>query len=475
MRLHVSKDFFVQFAQKTWLSPYSVVKELLEDSFDADATRVIVTAADSYVVVEDDAGMDEEAVNSFLTVGGTHKQVERISRKFRRPLTGKYGVGRLSFLAFFNALEVKTRRDFFHASFKFDEHTISSLASGSAEVEFLEEMPLERNGSEIWLLEPKIRIDSGKVLGMLGDLPILRAPFFEVYVRIGEFKRWSLEKTERVQPRSVLGEKIPVNMKEITGEITIAHRPLLENERGILIVHGGHGVERTFFGFNPSQMSRVTGYVRCDSLTPSFATKSALVEDENYELFIEGMRRFIAENVLPRTLEVKEGMTYMEYSAFKIIDRMLWKVVAEEKGEDVLRIRGAEKERRLQAWKIFERFLKRLFSVFSPSRSESSKKIVDPSTPKPRKPPEEANLSKLGYRVIPFRDEGDEREYFVQGKVIYVNRGHKAYRKEMERGEGYLKRYVLRLVASALASNEYKKSEALDFANRLISKGLEQM
>jgi hypothetical protein len=87
----VSKDFFVQFGQKTWLSPYSVVSELVEDSFDEDSTRVIVTVGGDCVVVEDDAGMDEQRVQRFLTVGSIHKQFEPLSPKFRRARTGRFG------------------------------------------------------------------------------------------------------------------------------------------------------------------------------------------------------------------------------------------------------------------------------------------------------------------------------------------------------------------------------------------------
>jgi hypothetical protein len=43
VRLTVSRDFFLQFASKTWLSPFSIIRELVEDCYDEDATRVIVT------------------------------------------------------------------------------------------------------------------------------------------------------------------------------------------------------------------------------------------------------------------------------------------------------------------------------------------------------------------------------------------------------------------------------------------------
>lgn len=67
---------------------------------DADSTRVIVTVANDYVTVEDNSGMDAEGVEKFLTMGSIHKQQQLVSKKFNRPLTGRYGIGTMSFLAF---------------------------------------------------------------------------------------------------------------------------------------------------------------------------------------------------------------------------------------------------------------------------------------------------------------------------------------------------------------------------------------
>lgn len=100
-------------------------------------------------------------------------------------------------------------------------------------------------------------------------------------------------------------------------------------------------------------------------------------------------------------------------------------------------------------------------------------KAQRPAAPKPMK--REVSLSRLGFRAVPYDDEGDEREYFVEGNVIYVNRGHPAYRKELKMGREVLRRHVLRIVASALAQNAYPEAEALEYANRLIAEALARL
>jgi hypothetical protein len=43
IQLKVHPSFFKEFATKTWVSPYEIVKELIENAFDEDATQVLIT------------------------------------------------------------------------------------------------------------------------------------------------------------------------------------------------------------------------------------------------------------------------------------------------------------------------------------------------------------------------------------------------------------------------------------------------
>ena len=64
---------------KTWISPYEIIRELIENAFDEDATKVIVTVlSNGNVVIEDDAGMNSDSVSKFLILGSPHKVNERL-------------------------------------------------------------------------------------------------------------------------------------------------------------------------------------------------------------------------------------------------------------------------------------------------------------------------------------------------------------------------------------------------------------
>ena len=60
--LRVHPSFFREFATKTWVSPSEIIKELVENAFDEDATKVLITiTSNNSISIEDDAGMDSEA------------------------------------------------------------------------------------------------------------------------------------------------------------------------------------------------------------------------------------------------------------------------------------------------------------------------------------------------------------------------------------------------------------------------------
>src|SRR5919109_62438 len=126
--LKVHPSFFKEFATKTWVSPADVVKELVENAFDEDATRVLVTIlSDNSISIEDNAGMDESEIQKFLLLGSPHKKVDSVSPKLKRIRTGRYGTGRLSFLTSFEKMKIRTRKGNYNLSIVIDANTLDKL------------------------------------------------------------------------------------------------------------------------------------------------------------------------------------------------------------------------------------------------------------------------------------------------------------------------------------------------------------
>ncbi len=333
LELKVHASFFREFATKTWTSPYEILRELIENAFDEDATTVIVSIlSNGNVVIEDNAGMNLESIKKFLILGSPHKSNESISPKLKRIRTGRYGTGRLSFLTSFDNMKIKTKLHEFNKAFIIDPETVDGLANGHAKLKELSEYPLNRNGTEIFLNNSKIYIDSIKLLKELKKLSILKYPLFEVYLKNSEdFKEWDLNDAQIIKSPDVQGYKISVNIfnPDISGEIIIAKRPLSQDEKGIAIMVGNHMVLRSTFGFD-NKLNRVTGFVKCDQLTSRFADKSALIENDLYFKFNQSMKDYIIDKVFPSLTEYEDVLiTREESKIYKEIDKVMGQAVME--------------------------------------------------------------------------------------------------------------------------------------------------
>lgn len=345
MELKVHPSFFREFATKTWISPYEIVRELIENAFDEDATNVLVTVLDNgNVVIEDNAGMNSNSMDKFLILGSPHKAEETLSPKLKRLRTGRYGTGRLSFLTSFDQMKIKTRLVDFSKTITIDGNTLEELITGRAKLREIREPKLNRNGTEILLMGSKISIDVNKLSKEIKKLSILKYPLFEVYIKSArDIKEWDMSDSQVIRSPDIQGYKLEVNIDNprISGEITIARRPLGQDEKGIAIMVGNHVVLRSTFGFD-NKLSRVTGYLKCDELTSRFADKSALIENDIYNTFNQNVKTFIIDQVLPSLTEYEDVLiTREESKIYKEIDKVMGQAVLETL-EPVEEIQGFE-------------------------------------------------------------------------------------------------------------------------------------
>jgi hypothetical protein len=524
--LKVHPSFFKEFATKTWVSPADVVKELVENAFDEDATRVLITIlSDNSISIEDNAGMDESEIQKFLLLGSPHKKVDSVSPKLKRIRTGRYGTGRLSFLTSFEKMKIRTRKGNYHKSFLIDTKSLDDLFRGKSNLREIREARLSRDGTEIIVSDAKSYIDELRLVKEIRRLAVLRHPLFEVYIkRSSRFKEWSSTNAQLIRVPDIQGHRIPLNLDKggIVGEITVARRPLTEDERGIAVMVGGHIVMRTLFGFD-SKIPRVTGFVRCDTLTSRFADKSAIIEDKEFEKFSGLMKKFIVDTVIPSlTLYEDVLVTREESKIYKQIDKVLGQAVFEtlEPSEEIegyeivetkkivskptgkassipaednlfdksiddeykdftknenKRTRGTitEKGKNNQTFGDVDNTLPNyLYSGQSPDMENYENVTVTTQVRKPLMKKTFA-LKKVGYKIIPYEDETDSRYSFINENVVFVNKANPTYKAESLRGEEFLLRHIMNIVAQAVAETRHPEGkEALELQNRLVSEAI---
>jgi hypothetical protein len=536
--LKVHPSFFREFATKTWVSPNEVVKELIENAFDEDATISLVTIMkDGSVIIEDNAGMTEDSMEKFLLLGSPHKKHERISPRLHRVRTGRYGTGRLSFLTSFESMKIRTKRDNFEKNVMIDGNTLDRLFRGNALLDELREPSLGRNGTELTLKGSKTVIDAFRLIKEIRQLAILRQPMFEVYIKQTEkFSEWQFNDVQQILAPEIQGHRIMLNLEDgrITGEIVIARRPLSEDEKGIAIMVGNHIVTRDNFGFD-TKLNRVTGFVRCDTLTSRFADKSAIIEDEEYAKFNQVMRTFIIETVLPSLTEYEEVLiTREESKIYREIDKVLGQAIVENletqqevEGYEIIdvneRAKIDEDEVSATPFTNISGIENAAFIISKEAQPYASTKIesppnsettitqqhqiqqpppnvdsltatdkknlsllqqeeVVPTTPisttvtnKIKKPilKKTFALKQVGYKVIPYEDEFDSRYSFKNENVVFVNKANSTYKAEATRGEEFLLRHIISIVAEALAETKHPEGkDALELQNRLVAEAI---
>lgn len=524
--LKVHPSFFREFATKTWVSPADVIEELIENAFDEDATRVLITILNDYSIsIEDNAGMDESEIQKFLLLGSPHKKVDSISPKLKRVRTGRYGTGRLSFLTSFEKMKIRTRKGNYNKSFLIDTKSLDGLFTGESNLREIMEPRLSRDGTEIIVSDAKSLVDVLRLIKEIRKLAVLRHPLFEVYIKkSANFKEWNFSDAELIKVPEIQGHKIPLSLDKgnIVGEITVARRPLTEDERGIAVMVGGHIVMRTLFGFD-TKIPRVTGFVRCDSLTSRFADKSAIIEDNEFETFSSLMKKFIIDTVIPSlTLYEDVLVTREESKIYKQIDKVLGQAVIdtlepyeEIEGYEIVETKkivskpgnktsAIPAEDNLFDKSIEDEYkditrdeIKRSSNTISdkggnlqtagiedntlPNYLSSAENIDNRNyenvtvTTQIRKPliKKTFALKKIGYKIIPYEDETDSRYSFINENVVFVNKANPTYMAESSRGDEFLLRHIMNIVAQAVAESRHPEGkEALELQNRLVSEAI---
>ena len=93
--------------------PHIALAELIKNSYDADATEVlIIMRKDRIEIVDNGQGMTfEELRDRWMRIGTAQKAVDRVSRRLGRPLTGSKGVGRLAVQLLGNELLLESASD----------------------------------------------------------------------------------------------------------------------------------------------------------------------------------------------------------------------------------------------------------------------------------------------------------------------------------------------------------------------------
>lgn len=100
----------------------AVLSEVVANSWDADASEVNIEIKDGLITITDDGdGMDENDINrKYLAVGYKKRDDIKITKKYKRNVMGRKGIGKLSLFSIADTIEIHTVKAGNKCGFKID-------------------------------------------------------------------------------------------------------------------------------------------------------------------------------------------------------------------------------------------------------------------------------------------------------------------------------------------------------------------
>jgi HSP90 family molecular chaperone len=118
----VDKSHLITIGERLYSESIELIRELVNNAYDADATDVWVTVSEEAILVEDNGtGMDLEGLRQYFLIGSQEKLQNPKSPRFGRDRIGQFGIGKFATLSACQRFEVVTRKGEFAARVIFDK------------------------------------------------------------------------------------------------------------------------------------------------------------------------------------------------------------------------------------------------------------------------------------------------------------------------------------------------------------------
>src|SRR5574341_560557 len=89
----VDKSHLITIGERLYTESIELIRELVNNAYDADASEVRVTVTDDLIRVEDNgAGMDFDGLRQYFNIGSMEKLQKPRSPHFRRDRIGQFGI-----------------------------------------------------------------------------------------------------------------------------------------------------------------------------------------------------------------------------------------------------------------------------------------------------------------------------------------------------------------------------------------------
>ncbi len=475
----VDKSHLITIGERLYSESIELIRELVNNAYDADATEVGIRMTDEFIEVRDNGtGMDWEGLKQYFNIGSPEKIVKNKSPIFHRDLIGQFGIGKFASLSACECFEVYTQKGNFAAKVTFDKKEWEKEGDQwNLPLQILPPDKERGDGTTVTLLRLTREFEPEEVVRKIVEGTPLKAQNFAV--RLNEL---------RITPRSLSGHRIPflegTDFGPVHGEIIILPSSTASPEElGIEVKVKQVTIKREFFGLEQwgRVTSRIRGEVHADFLPVTTDRSGFVIDNLQYQAFRKVMDKIVQEvdAVLKRLAGRKEKQRASKAlkEALQRIHRSLalnpdlspfGAVPLAGEGEGM----GGAGVLSKKSYQGGER------KVQPDEEGKPGEEVKEPSTPKKikKKSPKVKRLTPNAIvRRMKFGETGvsvcvddfgeNGPECFTEGTVIYINQQHPLYQREAKKQETYLLN-VTRLITQEISLMKDTKSPRQAFSRQ---------
>jgi hypothetical protein len=472
LEVTVDKRHIVSIGERLYTESVELLRELVNNAYDADATDVHVEITSEKITIQDNGmGMDLDGLKQYFIIGSDEKIIHSRSPKFGRVRIGQFGIGKFASLAAAACFEVITQHKNFAARVIFDKHAWEETKdTWHLPLEILAPDPEREDGTIVVLSKLSKLFDFEEVEKKLTEGVPLKAPDFNVYLN-----------GRRLLPRSIIGQRIPIlegcKYGPITGEIIITPSSMASTkDLGVEVKVKGSTVKRDLFGMETwgKAVARIKGEISADFLPITSDRSNFVTDTEEYQAFLKVMEKIIS--IIKKTLG-KEADRRSDRRASRAVREALQRIhkslaknpelspfgpipygeaggvgggaVTEKgKGKDNqdAEITAEQKEKELK-----------------PKTKKRRHPLVKKITPNAIVRRMRMGDSSVSICIDFFGEAGPE--CFSEGNVVYINRDHPLYQRESQKAVTYTM-YIARLLTQEISLMKETRNPRLAFTRQ---------
>lgn len=461
--IRIDKSHLSTIGERLYSQSLDLIRELVANAYDADATVVKIKADESSIVVEDDGlGMNRSGLEKYLTIGSNDKKQNPISPKFKRIRIGEFGIGKFAVLSICDHFEILTRSKNYSATLIFDRQDFETRNDWN--IPLVEHIQTdEKTGTRVSLHDIKKSISLFDIERHLIHIFPLNDKNFSIYLN-----------GNKISSKFTPGERFKINVRtaygEINGEIILASLMLAKESTGIGIRVRGILIKRDTFNIealHSLSIRRLTGEIHADFL-PITASRDEFIKDsDEYKEFEKVMNKKLRKVI--KSLQ-NSADSYQDKKAEQVLSDVLLNIrEALKKSRDILLLEtlplfAKDKTRFAMNEKINSPVISTALSA-PPGKKDRQDKDELNEALKKIKPPARSRIKtllrdknriikkvKIGgseFLVSFAHLGGEEKESFMEGGIIFINRDHKLF-KSLEGKSDLIFYHLMRLVSQEI-------------------------